>query len=271
MLVGVQDIKSLQDWYDKIIHGDAFEVMPQIPNGIADTVFWDPPYYLQISGKNKLKRWKAGTDVHGVNDDWDKFSSFEEYDLFISKALENIKRIMKSNGTIWVIGTYHNIHRIGKIMQDMGFWILNDVIWLKTNPMPNWLGVRFTNAIETIIWAVKDKEVKKYYFDKSKAVEYTKHVTAPCVFQLPICTGSERIKDDNGIKVHSTQKPEALLERIISVSTPVNGLVFDPMAGTGTTAAVAKKINRHFLVVEKDEKYIQVIKHRLEQLNRTIL
>lgn len=261
----------LSEWIDKIIHGDALEVMPSIPSEIADTVFWDPPYYLQLPKGKKLRRWKSLTDVSGVDEDWDKFSSFQEYDDFIEKNLTHLRRIMKSNGTIWVMGSYHNIHRIGKIMQDMGFWILNDVVWYKTNPMPNWTGVRFTNAIEFLIWAVKDKSVKKYYFDKTKAKEYSEDKIATCVWRLPICTGKERLKDQNNKKIHPTQKPEALLERVINVSTPIGGLVFDPMAGTGTTAVVAKKLRRHFLVIEKEEKYVSAIFKRLHDLNNNLL
>jgi DNA modification methylase len=150
---------------NKIILGDAIHILRKIENNIFNMVFIDPPYFLQLQ-KKKLKRWNANTDVEGVFDEWDKFSSFEEYDDFIQSILIEVKRVMKENATVWVIGTYHNIFRIGKLMQDLGFWILNDVIWVKNNPMPNWLGVRFTNATETLIWAVKDKKVKKIYFQQ---------------------------------------------------------------------------------------------------------
>jgi DNA modification methylase len=153
---------------NKIILGDALDVLRKIGSNLFDMVFIDPPYFLQLQ-KKKLKRWNTNTDVEGVFDEWDKFSSFEEYDGFIQSILSEVKRVMKENATIWVIGTYHNIFRIGKLMQDLGFWILNDVIWVKNNPMPNWLGVRFTNATETLIWAVKDKKVKKYTFNKELA------------------------------------------------------------------------------------------------------
>jgi len=153
---------------NSIILGDSLKVLKKFPEEIFDMVFIDPPYFLQLP-KKELRRWKVKTIVEGVNDDWDKFSSFEEYDNFIKNLLIEVKRVMKPNGTIWVIGTYHNIFRVGKIMQDLGFWILNDVIWVKTNPMPNWLGVRFTNATETLIWAIKDKNSKKYTFNKDYA------------------------------------------------------------------------------------------------------
>lgn len=263
---------TTETWIDRVVWGDALEIMPQLPAGVADTIFWDPPYYLQLPdvGKKRLRRWNVNTEVDGVHDEWDKFSSFQDYDLFVEKCLHLMRKVMKDNGTIWVIGTYHNIHRIGKIMQDMGFWILNDVIWVKTNPMPNWLGVRFTNAIETLIWAVKDKEVKGYYFDRVRAKEYSGSSIAPSVWRLPICTGSERIKTAEGKKLHSTQKPEALLERIIAISTPLGGLIFDPMAGTGTTAVVAKRLGRHFLVIEKEKRYVEAIEARLRNIQGVI-
>jgi len=158
----------LDEVRNKVILGDAFKVLRKLDDECVDMVFIDPPYFLQLPNK-ELKRWKVKTVVEGVNDDWDKFSSFQEYDEFIEKLLKEVKRIMKQNATIWIISTYHSIFRIGKIMQDLGFWILNDVIWVKTNPMPNWLGVRFTNATETLIWAVKDKNVKRYTFNREYA------------------------------------------------------------------------------------------------------
>jgi len=161
----------LDEIKNKVILGDAFKVLKKIDDEVFDMVFIDPPYFLQLP-KKKLKRWKVKTIVEGVNDNWDKFSSFQEYDNFITLLLTEVKRVMKPTATIWVISTYHSIFRIGKIMQDLGFWILNDVIWVKTNPMPNWLGVRFTNATETLIWAVKDKSVKKYTFNKEYAKSF---------------------------------------------------------------------------------------------------
>jgi len=227
-------------------------------------VFIDPPYFLQLP-KKKLRRWDVKTDVEGVFDEWDKFSSFEEYDEFIQAILKEVKRVMKENATIWVIGTYHNIFRIGKIMQDLGFWILNDVIWAKNNPMPNWLGVRFTNATETLIWAVKDKKVKKYTFNKDLAKQFGIGKIGANVWQIPICSGKERIKDQNGNKVHSTQKPIELLKRVILTSTKEGDLVLDPMAGTGTTGYVAKMLERGFTMIEKEQEYVEVMVKRLNK------
>jgi DNA modification methylase len=203
------------------------------------------------------------TDVEGVFDEWDKFSSFEEYDEFIQSVLKEVKRVMKENATIWVIGTYHNIFRIGKIMQDLGFWILNDVIWVKNNPMPNWLGVRFTNATETLIWAVKDKKVKKYTFNKEFAKQFGIGKIGANVWQIPICSGKERIKDESGNKIHSTQKPIELLKRVILTTTKEGDFILDPMAGTGTTGYVAKMLNRDFTMIERKPEYVEAIIRRL--------
>jgi len=226
-------------------------------------VFIDPPYFLQLSNK-KLKRWNVNTVVEGVNDEWDKFQSFEEYDDFIRKLLTEVKRVMKSSGTIWVIGTYHNIFRIGKIMQDLGYWILNDVIWVKTNPMPNWLGVRFTNATETLIWAVKDKNSKKYTFNKDYAKQFGIGKIGANVWVLPLCSGKERLKDDKKQKIHSTQKPIELLKRVILTSTNEGDLILDPVAGVGTTGYVSKILKRNFVMIEKNPKYVEWIKKRFK-------
>jgi len=247
---------------NKIILGDALSVLRKIESNLFDMVFIDPPYFLQLQ-KKKLRRWNTNTDVESVFDEWDKFSSFEEYDGFIQSILKEVKRVMKENATIWVIGTYHNIFRIGKIMQDLGFWILNDVIWVKNNPMPNWLGVRFTNATETIIWAVKDKKVKKYTFNKELAKQFGIGKIGANVWQIPICSGKERIKDKDGNKIHSTQKPVELLRRIILTSTKENDLILDPMAGTGTTGYVAKMLKRNFTMIEEKPEYVEAIVKRV--------
>jgi DNA modification methylase len=249
---------------NKIILGDVLNVLKKIESNLFDMVFLDPPYFLQLQ-KKKLKRWNAKTDVEGVFDEWDKFSSFEEYDGFIQSILIEVKRVMKENATIWVIGTYHNIFRIGKIMQDLGFWILNDVIWVKNNPMPNWLGVRFTNATETLIWAVKDKKVKKYTFNKDLAKQFGIGKIGANVWQMPICSGKERIKDKDGNKIHSTQKPVELLKRIILTTTKEGDLILDPMAGTGTTGYVAKMLKRDFTMIERQPEYVDVIVKRLNK------
>jgi len=249
---------------NKIILGDALDVLRKVESNLFDMVFIDPPYFLQLQ-KKKLKRWNVKTDVEGVFDEWDKFSSFEEYDDFIQSILKEVKRVMKENATIWVIGTYHNIFRIGKIMQDLGFWILNDVIWVKNNPMPNWLGVRFTNATETLIWAVKDKKVKKYTFNKELAKQFGIGKIGANVWQIPICSGKERIRDKDGNKIHSTQKPIELLKRVILTTTKEGDLILDPMAGTGTTGYVAKMLNRDFTMIERKPEYIEAI---IKRFNR---
>ena len=247
---------------NKVICGNALDVLKKIDDKTIDAVFIDPPYFLQLSSK-KLRRWNNKTAVDGVNDTWDKFNSFEEYDLFIKHLLLEVKRVMKDNATIWVIATYHSIFRIGKIMQDLCFWILNDIIWVKTNPMPNWLGVRFTNATETFIWAVKDKKAKKYTFNKNYAYEFGLGKTGSNVWQMPICLGKERLKDKNGKKIHTTQKPIELLKRVILTSTKEGDIILDPMAGVGTTGYVANALNRNFVMIEINSKYVQAIEKRL--------
>jgi len=235
---------SLQEVLNKVILGDALKELKKLPEESVDMIFMDPPYFLQLPNK-KLIRWTVKTEVDAVNDDWDKFGSFEEYDNFIKNILTELERVMKPNATIWVIATYHSIFRIGKIMQDLGFWILNDIHWVKTNPMPNWLGVRFTNATETLIWAVKDKKAKKYTFNKDWAKEFGIGKVGANVWVLPICNGRERLKDENGKKLHSTQKPIELLKRVILTSTKEGDVILDPVAGVGTTGYVAKALNRN--------------------------
>ncbi len=253
----------LDEIKNKVILGDAFKVLKKIDSEVFDMVFIDPPYFLQLP-KKELKRWKVKTVVEGVTDDWDKFSSFQEYDDFIKLLLTEVKRVMKPTATIWVISTYHSIFRIGKIMQDLGFWILNDVIWVKTNPMPNWLGVRFTNATETLIWAVKDKKCKKYTFNKEYAKSFGIGKVGSNVWVLPICQGKERLKDEEGKKIHSTQKPIELLKRVILTSTKEGDLILDPMAGSGTTGYVAQALKRDFVMIEINPKYVKAIEERFK-------
>jgi DNA modification methylase len=258
LLYRVEDIKN------KVIQGDVFKVLKKIPQETFDMVFIDPPYFLQLS-KKELKRWNVKTTVNGVLDEWDKFSSFEEYDRFIENLLLEVRRVMKPNATLWVIGTYHNIFRVGKVMQDLGFWILNDVVWVKTNPMPNWLGVRFTNATETLIWAVKDKSVKKYTLNREYAKRFGIGKIGANVWVLPICGKSERLLDERGQKLHSTQKPIELLKRVILTSTKEGDLILDPMAGTGTTGYVAKALRRDFVMIDISPKYVQGIEERFKK------
>ncbi|HEM56227.1 MAG TPA: site-specific DNA-methyltransferase [Thermodesulfobium narugense] len=256
---------SIDNITNKVILGEAVSVLRKIESEIFDMVFIDPPYFLQLQSK-KLKRWNANTEVSGVNDDWDKFSSFQEYDNFITELLIEIKRVMKTNATIWIISTYHSLFRIGKIMQDLGYWILNDVIWVKTNPMPNWLGVRFTNATETLIWAVKDKTSKKYTFNRDQAKLFGIGKVGANVWEIPICSKAERLKDEQGQKLHSTQKPIELLKRVILTSTKEGDLILDPMAGTGTTGYVAKMLKRNFVMIEANKRYVKGIEERVKNL-----
>jgi DNA modification methylase len=265
----IEDIEEVKNYQieeirNKVILGNAFNVLRKFPSEIFDMVFIDPPYFLQLP-KKELRRWKVKTIVEGVDDDWDKFSSFEEYDNFIKNLLIEVKRVMKPNATIWVIGTYHNIYRIGKIMQDLGYWILNDVIWVKTNPMPNWLGVRFTNSTETLIWAVKDKSVKKYTFNKEYAKKFGIGRIGANVWLLPICQGEERIRDESGKKLHSTQKPIELLKRVILTSTKEGDIILDPLSGTGTTGYVARALKRDFVMIEVNLKYVEGIVRRFQK------
>jgi DNA modification methylase len=256
---------KLEEIRDKIILGDCIKVMKKMPSESVDLVFIDPPYFLQLP-KKKLIRWEVKTEVEGVTEEWDRFASFEEYDNFIRNILIEVKRLMKPNATVWVIGMYHNIFRIGKIMQDLGFWILNNVIWIKTNPMPNWLQVRFTNATEELIWAVKDKKVKKYTFNRQEARKYGNGKLGVNYWYIPTCIGKERLKDKSGKRLISTQKPEKLLERVILISSKEGDIVLDPVAGSGTTGYVAKKFNRHFIMIDNKEKYVKAMEERLKPL-----
>jgi len=243
---------------NKIINGDSIKELKKIPSESFDLIFADPPYNLQL--RNKLIR-PDRSKVNAVNDDWDKFESFKVYDDFTSSWLKECKRVLKKNGTIWVIGSYHNIFRVGAKIQDLGFWILNDVIWNKNNPMPNFRGTRFTNAHETLIWASKNKN-SKYVFNYQSLKCLNDDLQMRSTWNFPICNGKERLKD-KGQKVHSTQKPEALIHRILLASSNKNDLVLDPFLGTGTTAVVSKKLGRIFYGIEKDKKYFEAASKRI--------
>mgnify|MGYP003951489305 CR=1 FL=1 len=243
---------------NKIINGDSLKELKKIPSETFDLVFADPPYNLQL--RNQLTR-PDRSKVDAVNDKWDQFESFKTYDNFTIKWLQECKRILKKNGSMWVIGSYHNIFRVGTKIQDLGFWILNDVVWNKNNPMPNFRGTRFTNAHETLIWASKDKN-SRYTFNYQSLKCLNDDLQMRSTWNLPICNGNERLKD-NGKKVHSTQKPESLLHRIILASTNRNDLVLDPFLGSGTTAVVAKKLGRDFCGIEKEKKYFDAANKRL--------
>ena len=222
--------------------------MAQLPAASVDLVFADPPYNLQLA--NDLKR-PDDSRVDAVDDDWDKFASFKAYDDFTKHWLTACRRVMKPAATIWVIGSYHNIFRVGAIMQDLGFWILNDVIWRKSNPMPNFRGRRFTNAHETMIWASRDAQAKGYTFNYEALKAGNEDIQVRSDWTLPLCTGEERLKGRDGKKLHPTQKPEALLARVLLSSSRLDDLVLDPFCGTGTTGAVAKRLGRRFVGCEQ--------------------
>jgi modification methylase len=244
----------------RILVGDCVEEMTKLPAGSVDLVFADPPYNLQLT--SDLKR-PDNSHVDAVTDDWDKFASFSAYDDFTCRWLAACRRVMKPAATIWVIGSYHNIFRVGTIMQDLGFWILNDVIWRKSNPMPNFRGRRFTNAHETMIWASRDANAKGYTFNYDTLKAGNEDIQVRSDWTLPLCTGDERLKGKNGKKLHPTQKPEALLARVILSSSRLDDLVFDPFCGTGTTGAVAKRLGRRFAGCEQDATYARAAEKRI--------
>jgi len=245
---------------NKIFNGNSLEILKKIPNKTFDLVFADPPYNMQIG--EKLKR-PDDSKVNGVNDKWDQFLSFKHYDDFCKAWLKECKRILKDNGCIWVIGTYHNIFRLGYHLQNLDYWILNDVIWKKNNPMPNFKGTRFTNAHETLIWASKSKK-SKYTFNYQSLKCLNDDLQMRSDWTIPICNGKERLKK-NGKKIHSTQKPEALLHRILLANTNKGDTVFDPFLGTGTTAVVAKKLGRIYCGIEKEKKYFKTSENRINK------
>src|SRR5438094_7294690 len=236
----------------RIVVGDCVAEMSKLPAGSVDLVFADPPYNLQLKGD--LKR-PDESHVDAVNNDWDKFASFAAYDDFTRAWLLACRRIMKPSATLWVIGSYHNIFRVGAIMQDLGFWLLNDIVWRKTNPMPNFRGRRFTNAHETMIWAARDEKAKGYTFNYEALKAANEDVQARSDWLIPLCTGEERLKGADGKKVHPTQKPEGLLARVLLSSSKPGGLVIDPFNGTGTTGAVAKRLGRRYIGFERDRTY----------------
>lgn len=244
---------------DQILNGECIQVMKTIPSASIDCIFADPPYNLQLQGE--LRR-PDDTIVDGVNEDWDKFKSFQLYDQFCRSWLKECHRLLRKNGTIWVIGSYHNIFRIGAILQDLGFWILNDIIWRKSNPMPNFKGRRFTNAHETLIWAAKDAD-SKYCFNYQAMKTLNDDIQMRSDWFLPLCTGHERLRNEHGLKLHPTQKPESLLYRVILSSTNIEDVVLDPFAGTGTTLAVAKKLQRRYIGIERHPDYMKAALRRV--------
>jgi len=243
-----------------VLLGDCAEQMSQLPAASVDLVFADPPYNLQLN--SDLKR-PDDSHVDAVDDDWDKFASFAVYDDFTKRWLIACRRVMKPSATIWVIGSYHNIFRVGALMQDLGFWILNDVIWRKSNPMPNFRGRRFTNAHETMIWAAREPNAKGYTFNYEALKAGNEDIQVRSDWMLPLCTGEERLKGRDGKKLHPTQKPEALLARVILSSSRVDDLVLDPFCGTGTTGAMAKRLGRRFVGCERDATYAKAAEKRI--------
>ncbi len=244
---------------DQVIVGDCVQVMDTLPEKSVDLIFADPPYNLQL----RQELWRPNqTRVDAVDDDWDRFESFAEYDRFTRKWLTACRRALKDTGALWVIGTYHNIYRVGSILQDLGFWILNDVIWLKTNPMPNFRGVRFTNAHETLIWAQK-RRGSRYTFNYQAMKALNDGLQMRSDWRLSRCSGKERLRI-NGNKAHATQKPEALLYRIILATSKPGDVVLDPFFGTGTTGAVARRLHRRWIGIEREAKYADLARRRIQ-------
>src|ERR1700676_3686711 len=249
----------------RIVVGDCVAEMAKLPAASVDLVFADPPYNLQLQGD--LKR-PDDSRVDAVDDDWDKFASFSAYDDFTRAWLLACRRVMKPNATLWVIGSYHNIFRVGSILQDLGYWILNDVIWRKTNPMPNFRGRRFTNAHETLLWCAHSREAR-YTFNYEAMKALNDELQMRSDWLIPLCGGPERLRDGVGKKAHPTQKPEALLHRIILASTRPGEIVLDPFFGTGTTGAVAKRLGRRFIGIEQDPAYVALARRRIAAVHPT--
>lgn len=247
---------------DQVIVGDCIAEMDRLPPGQVDVVFADPPYNLQLEGE--LHR-PNNSKVDAVDDDWDRFDSFGSYDDFTRAWLTAARRALKPNGTLWVIGSYHNIYRVGAILQDLGFWVLNDVVWRKTNPMPNFRGKRFTNAHETLLWCAPGRGTKGYTFNYEAMKALNDDVQMRSDWLIPICSGAERLKQD-GEKAHPTQKPEALLHRILLASTNRGDVVLDPFFGSGTTGAVARRFGRRFIGIEREAGYADIARRRIDDV-----
>ncbi|TCV76365.1 modification methylase [Neorhizobium sp. R1-B] len=248
-------------WLNSIIKGDCVAALEALPDHSVDAIFADPPYNLQLGGT--LHRPDQSL-VDAVDDEWDQFASFEAYDAFTRAWLLACRRVLKPHGTIWVIGSYHNIFRVGAMMQDLNFWLLNDIVWRKSNPMPNFKGRRFQNAHETMIWASRDAKAKSYTFNYDALKASNDDVQMRSDWLFPICSGNERLKGEDGKKVHPTQKPEALLARVIMASTKPGDVVLDPFFGSGTTGAVAKRLGRNFVGIEREQDYIDAAAARIE-------
>ena len=245
---------------DRILIGECIAEMNKLPAESIDCIFADPPYNLQLTGE--LRRPNDSV-VDAVDDDWDKFDSFSDYDAFSKAWLTAARRLLKPNGSIWVIGSYHNIFRLGAKLQDLGFWMLNDVVWRKSNPMPNFRGKRFTNAHETLIWCAKSQDAKGYTFNYDAMKALNDDLQMRSDWLIPICGGSERLRGEDGTKAHPTQKPEALLHRVIVASTKPGDVILDPFFGSGTTGAVAKRLGRRFIGIERERSYARAAERRI--------
>jgi modification methylase len=255
-------MRAIEPYLDRVLPGDCLELLRELPERSVDLVFADPPYNLQLSGE--LRR-PNDSIVDAVDDPWDRFTSFRAYDQFTQAWLTQVRRVLKDDGTLWVIGSYHNIFRIGSKLQDLGFWILNDVIWRKTNPMPNFRGRRFTNAHETLVWCAKSAEQKRYTFNYEAMKALNDDLQMRSDWLLPICSGAERLKVD-GRKAHSTQKPEALLFRVLLAASNEGDVVLDPFFGSGTTGAVARRLGRHFIGIEREAGYVALARRRIAEV-----
>ncbi len=247
---------------NQIMLGDCIRLMAMLPPASVHCVFADPPYNLQLRGE--LRR-PDDSLVDGVDDDWDRFTDLPEYDEFTRGWLTECRRLLRKDGTLWVIGTYHNIYRIGAILQDLGFWILNDVVWRKSNPMPNFRGRRFTNAHETLIWAARGRDSRhRFNYQAMKALNDDLQMRSD--WFIPLCTGEERLRNEHGLKLHPTQKPEALLHRIMLASTQPGDIILDPFIGTGTTAADARRLHRHYIGIERHPAYVEAALGRVRRV-----
>jgi modification methylase len=257
-----REFKHMKKYLNQLLCGDCIEIMKDIPDASVDAVFADSPYNLQL-GEKTLYRPEDQTAARAVRDQWDAFESPQEYDEFTRQWMRECKRVLKPDGAMWVIGSYHNIFRIGAILQDMGFWILNDIVWVKTNPMPNFRGTRFTNAHETLIWATPTKTGKyTFNYETMKKLNGGKQMRSD--WDLNICLGEERIKGEDGKSLHNTQKPMDLLRRVILSSTKPGDIILDPFVGSGTTAAAAKELGRQFIGIDREEVYINAARERVD-------
>ncbi len=249
---------------DQILLGDCVSLMRMLPPASVHCVFADPPYNLQLRGE--LRR-PDDSMVDGVDEPWDRFEDYAAYDTFTREWLTEARRLLRKDGTLWVMGAYHNIFRIGAILQDLGFWILNDVIWRKSNPMPNFRGRRFTNAHETLIWAARGRD-SRYRFNYQAMKALNDDLQMRSDWTLPLCTGAERLRNNHGLKLHPTQKPESLLHRVLLASTAMDDIVLDPFLGTGTSAVVAKRLHRNFIGIERHPAYVEAALGRLRAVDR---